>query len=265
MDIVKQKLLEDFKKSNKERKEKLAKKYGFNNSQEYLAYLEKGESFPKPNIQKVNPKEKPTIHNVVLLDATGSMVGSKYDNAKIGITKELDWLITQTDVNYTATVQEFIHQDYSQDVKTKTHGLLVPPKNLALHFNGANGNNTPLYKAVLDIISQIKCKTDSSEKVLLKVYTDGDNNRLDHFQSSCKDKIKEVQSQNFTVTFVGTKSDLRRIINDLGLEESNCLEIENSGAGFAEAFNASFIATQTYSQKVLKGEDVTTGFYKKLI
>jgi len=264
MDKVKQKLLEDLTKANKSRKLLLAKRYGFNTVEEYKEYLEKDFDFPKPNIQFIKPK--PTIHNVVLLDATGSMAGSKYNNSAIGIQKELEWLKTQTDVNYTASVVEFIQKDYASDVvNINNHGMFLSPSNLVLKFKSAYGCNTPLYKAVLDIITNIKTKALDTDKVLLKVYTDGENNRLEEYKTECKRVIQEVQKKNFTVTFVGTKRDLDKIIYDLDLEESNCLAIEDSGEGFETAFKMSMASTQCYTKSVLKGKDVSTGFYKKII
>lgn len=265
MDKVKEKLLEDFKRSNKTRKLTLAKRYGFGSPEEYLAYLNQSAVFPEPNIQKV--VIKPTIHNVVLLDATGSMRGNKYDNAQLGINKELEWLKAQTDVNYTETIIEFIEaKEYNGSaVKTNPIAILKSPEDVQLKFYGAHGSDTPLYKSVLDIIEEVSSQIKDTDKVLLKVYTDGGNNSLSSFQTKCKNKIKEVQGKNFTVTFVGTKSDLASIQKNLELEASNCLEIENTGKGFETAFETSFISTQTYAKKVIAGEDVSIGFYKSIV
>lgn len=258
MDKIKEKLLEDFKRSNSKRKLTLAKRYGFSTPEEYLTSLEGKE------ITVV----KPTIHNVVLLDATGSMNnGNKYNNSTKGINTEIEWLVKQTEANYTETVIEFIEQDGFVRDKVKFNAICKLVSNIdKIHsFAGAYGSNTPLYKAVLDIIDEISKSVSTSEKVLLKVYTDGENNRLGEYCRKCADRIKEVQKENFTVTFVSTKRDLSRIIKDLELEESNCLEIEDSGKGFEEAFDRSLHATMCYTKSVVEGEDVSKGFYKKLV
>lgn len=259
MDKIKEKLLEDFKRANKKRKVTLANRYGFSTPEEYLASLE-GKEVVKPLV-------KPTIHNVILLDATGSMSSSgKYDVSMKGIKKELEWLITQDEANYTETVEEFIEEEWKNSgVKTHSICKLTNPSEVKLNFVGPIGGNTPLYKAVLDIIENMSTAVPSTEKVLLKVYTDGENNRLNNYQAACANTIKRVQKGNFTVTFVGTKQDLSRIIKDLGLESSNCLEIENTGAGFEEAFKMSMQATRSYTKAVVKGEDVSRGFYKNIV
>jgi len=258
MDKIKEKLLEDFKRANKKRKITLANRYGFSTPEEYLDSLESKEV--------VKPLTKPTIHNVILLDATGSMSsGGKYNVSMKGIKKELEWLKTQEEANYTETIEEFIEESRIGEIRTHKICKLLSPSKIDLNFVGPIGDNTPLYKAVLDIIESISTTVPSNEKVLLKVYTDGGNNRLDNYKRTCADKIRQVQKENFTVTFVGTKLDLSIIINDLNLESSNCLEIENTGAGFEKAFERSMQATQSYTKAVVKGEDVSVGFYKKIV
>jgi len=257
MGKIEEKLLEEFKKSTKERREKLAKKFGFSCSEDYRAHLEGKEI---SQVEEV--KMKPTIHNVVLLDATGSMSGGKYTNSCNGILTEQDWLHKQKDVNYTQTVWEFIQSKKRNKIAT------VRPINsdnqILYSFSDSIGGNTPLWLAVIEIVNEIDLQVGPTDKVLLKVYTDGCNNSYYEYLGECKQLIKEVQSKNWTVTFVGTKQDLRSIMHSLDLEESNCLAIDNTGEGFKEAFNRSLTATETYAKNVVAGKDVSKGFYKNI-
>lgn len=257
MDKVKEILLEDFKRSNKVRKTKLAQKYGFSTAEEFLTYL--------TGVEVATPNKDIVIHNVTLLDATGSMAGGKYNNSVKGIEAEIKWIETQKDVKYTSTIREFIQSDSGNEIKTNELCFLSPTTAIKSNFCGANGYNTPLYKAVLDLIEDIEKAINPQDKVLIKVYTDGQNNRLHQYQTTCAKKIKEVQAKGFTVTFVGTRRDLNGIIKDLGIDESNCLEVDDSGEGFKQAFEASRGATMVYTASVKAGEDVSRGFYKKII
>jgi len=262
MDKVKETLLADFKRSNKVRKLKLAQKYGFDTSDEYLNYLN-GKSVTSAK----EPSKEVIIHNVTLLDASGSMSGGKYNNSTRGIEDELKWLATQTDVTYTSTIREFIQLGYgvTQAVETNEVCFMQPAEKTRLNFKGARGGNTPLYKAVLDLIEDIEAKVNTGDKVLIKIYTDGQNNSLPQYLEECASKIKEVQKKGFTITFVGTRRDLNGIIKALGVDESNCLEVDDSGEGFKQAFEASRGATICYTANVVAGEDVSLGFYKKII
>ena len=72
--------IEQFKRSNKIRREKLAVKYGYKNVGELLKAIQAGNT---NNILKSSTTVKgkkstvkvPTIHNVHILDASGSMMG----------------------------------------------------------------------------------------------------------------------------------------------------------------------------------------------
>lgn len=263
MDKVKEKLLEDFKRANKDRKIKLANKFGFSTVEEYLNYLTGVTGIVEETFKE--EKVKPVIHNVVLLDATGSMSGGKYNVSKRGIEKELEWLKEQTEVIYTETVIEFIERICNNgNIKRNIHSLLEQPSKVHLNFYEAKGGDTPLYQAVYELIDEVKSEIKPTDKVLLKVYTDGQDNSSGLYREKCVRKIAEVQKENFTVTFAGTKQDLKDIIRSLNLEESNCLEIENTEEGFNYAFNMSMGSTRCYTASVLKGEDVSKGFYKKM-
>ena len=51
--------------------------------------------------------EKATIHNVFIIDASGSMSGSKYNNAISGVNELLNGITTDVDNNNTVTIVEF--------------------------------------------------------------------------------------------------------------------------------------------------------------
>lgn len=253
MDKIKQKILADYKKANKAAKEKMLKKYEFSSETEFLNYLTgSGEK------QTSQPVKKVRVHNIHILDASGSMTTwNKYDVSTQGILKEIETLKNDNTVDWTYGLVEFI-----QSNNIRTHQLLGElPK--TIYFNGATGADTPLYKTVYDTINKVKLLMQPDDKVLIKVYTDGGNNTAYEYKLMCADLIKEVQSTNFTIAFAATKEDLKTIKRDIGIEDSNCLEISNDGKGFETAFIASNTATLNYAAKASRGEDVLKGFYKK--
>lgn len=70
--------LKQFKKSNKERREKLAKKEGFSTVEDYMKFLSRGT---KTKIKVTKEKSKDMLDYVVAFDTTGSM-SSYIDNVK---------------------------------------------------------------------------------------------------------------------------------------------------------------------------------------
>lgn len=256
-----EKQLSDLIRSNKERKLKLAIRAVYKTTEEYKASLEEmisGSTDTEDVSEKVD--KRPIIHNVTLSDASGSMSSwgsahGKYDKTIDGVKLEVKELKSNKDVIILHSLYEFV------DDRTGVIKQYKDVENPTPEFYGAKGRNTPLWESVIKVLEIFK-DVPKSEKVLLKVYTDGGNNRGDEFKYKCKDLIKELNEENFTITFVATKSDMGSIIRALNLDETNTLEIENNAEGFKQAFTESLGSTISYSKKVVRGEDVSKGFYK---
>lgn len=244
----KQEQLKSFKKANQAYKLSLANRAGFKTTQDYLIYLTSGQ---------MRGAKKPTIHICNILDASGSMDGGKYDNSCKGIKEELVMLRSDKAVNYTYSFVEFV-----QEGLTVTHNFLSEMPN-SVGFYGAKGGNTPLYQAVFETLAKLKAAVKTTDKVLVKVFTDGENNRAKEYLSRTAKLIGELQEANFTITFVATERDMTRIQRDLNLDESNTLAVQDSAQGFEHAFMTANSATRSYSKSVLKDKDVSLGFYKQ--
>jgi len=248
--------LQSLKKANKDYKLKLAIKNGFESVKDYMNFLE-GKNVVTVKVKTRVTKTKPTVHVVDILDASGSMDGGKYNNSKEGILQGIKDLVKEGSINYTYSLTEFvdsrriIEHCFMSDLKTNPS------------FFGAKGGDTPLYKTVFDVLNKLKSRVNMVDKVLVKVYTDGLNNSEYGYTLSAARLIKELQEQNFTITFVATDRDLEGITRDLSLDRSNTLAVENSAEGFKKAFKMSSAATSTYMSMVAEGKDVSRGFYKK--
>lgn len=262
MDKVKQFLLADFKRSNKARKEKLALKFSFKNAVEYLAYLEGKTLTDSPILSKI--EEKLTIHNVFILDASGSMLGSKYNNGINGIKQLIKSIKEDKFTNNTITIVEF-----NSKKGTVTHYWLKSSKDVKVDFDYIRADGrTPLYqtlgKVIDNLLSDLNIKKE--DKVLLNVTTDGQDTAGWGNYYNLPQTLKSIQEKNnFTVTFVGTEEDVKYTISNLNLDSSNTLIHDNTGQGVLDAFINTVQSRIAYSKSVSKGEDVSVGFYKKLI
>lgn len=252
-------LLKDFIKSNQTRRQQLATKAGFNTPDEYKEYLVSLITGALPISAGGNSTlVKPTIHLVDLLDSSGSMAGGKYTNATRGITEGLNEFRLETQVSYTYSLVEFV-----QSNKTIEHQY-VGSLNLHPSFYGAIGGNTPLYYTLANTLTKLQQVIPNGEKVLVKVYTDGGNNTMFEYANTARNLINQLKD-SYTVTLVGPASEVQQAIRELGLDESNTLAVEDNARGFETAFKMSRGATMSYTASVLKGEDVSVGFYSKKV
>jgi hypothetical protein len=74
--------------------------------------------------------------------------------------------------------------------------------------------------------------------------------------------IEELQKKNYTITFIGTEADTRFVINNLNIDASNTISYDGTAQGLQETMVYTSSARSAYTDKVLKGEDVSKGFYK---
>lgn len=257
MEKTKEQLINDYKKANKERKQKIAEKAGFKTGTDYLNSLIKTA---KIKVNKTS-KMKGIFYVIDLLDATGSMDGGKYENSKKGIIDGIKDMSVRKDIKY--SLIEFI--DSGRELYTAISQQLPKDVNTSdIRFSGAIGGDTPLYHSVCEVISNISVKPE--DKVLINVYTDGgDNGPYSNRETTKKaaNLIAKVQKENFTVTFVATPGDLERIKRDINIDDSNTLATANTAEGFKMSMQKTRSAKMSYFANTEAGMDTLVGFYKK--
>lgn len=255
-----QNLLDDFKKSNQNRKLKLAIKAGYPSIELYKNYLE--QELLSNSVQTVIPdnlKEKPIIHIVDIIDCSGSMYGNKIKSAVEGINRGINSLRKNEIVDYTYTLCDFSD---SGDVNFK---YTQSPLSVVGSINFIDRGMTALYDAIGVTLNKIKLLKKPNEKVLVNIYTDGEENDSKIYTSiSVNNLITMLKSDGFTITFIGIEKDVNNIIKRLGIHDSNTLAYDGSAKGLEMSMEKTFAARETYSRSVVDGEDVSTGFYKNI-
>jgi len=290
-------LLHSLKQSNKIARESRAKKLGFSSYSVLLAFLEgaifsgKGnvlysspvsgsssstssskpstsktssstskssKSTAKVETKKSSSSKRITIHVVDVLDASGSMSGGKFVSAIKGINMGIKQMKEDIiPVDYTYTLCDFSDDIIFRNIKT--------PIKIVESVKGETRGSTALFDAIGMSIDHIKSGLKSDEKVLVNVYTDGQENSSRHYKGAqIASAIKELSTQGWTFTFIGTDVDVKYAQSILHFHESNTLVHDNTAQGMEKSFTANNLSRSAYSSKVSKGEDVSIGFYKDI-
>lgn len=218
-----------------------------------------------------------TIHNVHILDASGSMSGGKYNNALKGINGEIMAMRTNSE-GMTQTIIEFT-SGYPHNAKLTTHYFMTPAENCtAITGTGANGG-TPLYQTVGETIEKLLTHVKPTDKVLMKIFTDGEENESKgkyantgtHWTPKSEELSRIIKmaedNHNFTITFMGTKEDVRHMVSNIGLTESNTLVHDNTEFGVQHSYLMSTASTVKYRKDVSRGvsqDELKKGFFKKV-
>lgn len=264
MSKTKDELLAAYKKASKPARLVMIGRANCSSEQEYFAYLEALElQTVKKGLEQffdTKPDENLTIHNVHIVDVSGSMAGLKLANAVKGINEELNELRQDKTAMYTQTIVEF--SDYN-DIKTIVYKQAL---GLCPVYSAMHRGMTALNQAIGETLERLSADTPVTDKVLVKIFTDGqENNSRGKYSNkhTLSQLIKECEARGFTVTFVGTQEVVDYAVQDLMMFDSNTLVHDNSPVGIAATFTAMRGATRSYALKAKKGKDVTKDFYSK--
>lgn len=264
--------LKALKRSNKQAREVRATKRGFKSSVDYMKALQDlvndnaTSSIPtkKKNTSKSSSK-KPTIIIIDVLDRSGSMgslssTNSKITNAVKGINSGIEKLKEDESILGVEYKHVFIYFDTEICVSN-----LESIKNVGyLSVDGRGG--TALNDAIMSAISMAMKHKKDEDKVLINIYTDGGENASKEFTyADVKKEISLVEKLGVTVTFIGTKYDTNYAIKNYGLHDSNTAVYDGTAKGLESMMQLTNSARAEYSTKVVNNEDVSRGFYKKII
>ena len=257
--------LSKFRKFNKKAREVRAKRLGFQSAAAYIAFLLGGGSvvpvvgIPKKakNVKAILSPEIPTIHIVDIADKSGSMAGGKDRATVTGINKGLNELRTNVDgVNYTYTYCRFdsvvyveqvaVHPDKAQDIRERTGGM------------------TALWDAIGMTVVALKPHVKEGDKVLINIYTDGEENSSKKYNSrDIKEMITDLSAKGWTFTFIGTEYDVNTIVAKINIHISNTRSYDGTAAGLQASMHTNSVSRSKYVQKVKNKEDVSVGYFHK--
>lgn len=223
---------------------------------------------------KIVEGEKTIVHNIHILDRSGSMAYGKYENAVMGINEELALLKKDESVEYLQTIVEFDSEGHwgSESARIVWRTTAAPLKSYGVFVGLGASGGTPLYETIGIVIEKMRGIVKDGEKVLLKIFTDGDENSSKNGWGAREGGahrlqllIKEVEALGFTVTFVGQDRDVKQMIKNVGLRTGNTISHDNTARGVKMSFTETAGATMTYSKKVAAGEDALDNFYSKSV
>ena len=252
----------NFLKFNKKAREIRAKRLGYQSAAAYIAFLS-GGGFVAPAAPVVEPivatpkKSKkvkavlsgvPTIHIVDIADKSGSMAGGKDRATVTGINKGLAELRTNKD-GFDSQVyieQVAVHPDKAHDIRERTVGM------------------TALWDAIGMTVQALELKVAIGDKVLVNIYTDGEENSSRKFNSSAiRELIDKYSLQGWTFTFIGTEHDVAEVIKRVNIKKSNTLTYDGTAEGLSRGMSTNSISRSNFVAKAKAGEDTSFGYFSK--
>jgi uncharacterized protein YegL len=211
--------------------------------------------------QKNNMTKKHQVHNLIILDESGSMSPIK-SNIIQGFN-ELVQTIQGIEKKFPEQ-EHFISVVSFNGIDVKMlHELDAACKLQEIDETKYMPNgSTPLFDAMGKGIAIVEkgLKGVNDYNVLVTILTDGEENASKEYTgSSIKKKVEELKKKNWTFTYIGTDHDIEKMAHSLSIE--NTLNFSKNSAGINEMFEKERAARFKYSEKIDKNEDTSTDFF----
>lgn len=217
---------------------------------------------------KPGKKKNPVvIHNVYIVDASGSHAVTKYNCAMEGILHEMNLLRQSTEhIVYTQTIVEFSgggwpgdHVGYRYREESKmSHGTMKSLHDYAFVPMGPYGT-TPLYKTIGEVLEDIMSRKKRKDKVLVKVVVDGKDNASKNSRFNNPAVLRHLiddlqEGHGFTILFIGPQAGIIPIIQDIGIERGYAYIHNDTARGISQAMAATAAATLAFAKEVSRSE-----------
>jgi hypothetical protein len=287
MKKTKEQLIVDFKKSNKQRREKIATAAGFSTTDAYLASLTTTKKAAKISTPKKTSKKKDVLDYVVAFDTTGSMAAYIND-----VKKHVEKLIPEMfskDIDLKMKIVAF--GDYcdmtSKNVFGKAYqeSQFTNDENHLQNFvktaeDTSGGDTDEFYELVIKKITEETPWREGAKKTVLLIadYTPHEigyshGNRVENNQINWKEEAKKAAKKGIsfdTLSILGMPwyKELSSITNGVNMpfkSANKMAEVVAASAyarGTSEKSRATF--TASYASAVSSGDTELIGTYKTL-
>jgi hypothetical protein len=206
-------------------------------------------------------EKKHQVHNLIILDESGSM--SSIKNNIIQGFNELVQTIHGIEKQF-PDQEHFISFISFNGLGQKLLHFADPASRLQ-HINDKSYQpdaSTPLYDAMGFGISKLKqlLEDKTGYNVLVTVLTDGEENASREYSgSSIKQLVEEMKQNNWTFTYIGTDHDVEKFASSISIE--NVMAFEKSAHGITDMFQKERKARAIFSEKLNRNEDVRNNFF----
>lgn len=207
--------------------------------------------------------KKQTVHNLIILDESGSMNSIK--NQIISGFNETVQSIKGSQIKFPEQ-EHFISVVSFNDLAIKLLHFIDPVDKL----NEIDGNQyqpnaaTPLFDAIGFAVMKLHqvVRDQPNCNVLVTIMTDGEENASREYSGKqIKELIERLKNEKWTFTYIGTDHDVDKIA--LNLSITNTLIFEKNEAGIKDMFVKERKSRDAYYSKVQKNEDTKDNFFEK--
>ena len=160
------------------------------------------------------------IFNLIVLDASGSMYNIK-NEAIAGVVETIQTIRTAQRNN--AEQEQLFSLVVFNSAQISTVYDRMPIANVS-DFNEKDyepTDNTPLYDAMGDSITNLKRYINEDDNVLVTIITDGyENASVEWNHKRITQLVEDLKKKNWLFTYIGANQDALAVAKDMGIDHS---------------------------------------------
>jgi hypothetical protein len=206
-------------------------------------------------------KNKHQVHNLVILDESGSM-----SSIKSLIIKGFNELVqTVKGIEEQFPEQEHLISMVSFNALNNKILHFIDPVSKLDAINDSTYNPasmTPLFDAMGFSISKLKQYLEGKESysVLVTILTDGEENASKEYTGlAIKNLVEELKQQNWTFTYIGADHDVEKMAAKMNIH--NSMSFDKSDSDIKRMFIKESRSRVKYSLNISEGEASSDDFY----
>lgn len=206
-------------------------------------------------------KKKDQIHNLVILDESGSMESIKKTiiqgfNEVVQTIKEMEKQFPDQ--------EHFVSFVSFNNRGNKLHHFMDPASQLT-KLNDENYSpcgTTPLFDSMGFSFNKLKgeLKEHADYNVLVTIFTDGEENASKEYSGSqIKKLIEDLKQKRWTFTYIGTDHDVEKIAASLSI--NNTLAFKKNQADIESMFAKERVSRGNYYNKISLKDDTMSNYF----
>ena len=208
-------------------------------------------------------KNRHEVHNLIILDESGSMLSIKQN-----IIKGFNEIVqTVKGIEKQFPEQEhFITLVSFNGLEQKIHHFIDPVNKLeqidARRYNP--DASTPLFDAMGFSINKLRKVLEEKKdcNVLVTILTDGEENSSTEFSGAAiKKLVEELKLNRWTFTYIGSEHPVEEFAVSISI--NNTMSFQKNDADMKKMFDKERSARYGYSAKIREKEDTGKDFYEE--
>ena len=172
---------------------------------------------------------KQKIYNLIVLDASGSMYSIRQE-AIAGVVETVQTIRSAQEKN--AGQEQLLSLVVFNGSSIATVYDRMPIANVP-DFNEKDyqpTDNTPLYDAMGNAITHLRCHIQEDDNVLVTIITDGyENSSVEWNRQQILQLVEELKKTNWLFTYIGANQDALAVAKDMGIDHSMNFRSDSKG------------------------------------